>query len=423
MQKLNVKRTVFTGFAFLSICAFWQVYDSIIPLILKEDFGIGDTAAGVIMAVDNVLALVLLPLLGMLSDKTHTRMGRRMPYIVVGTALAVIAMIMLPLAARATNLIWFVVALAFTLLAMSLYRSPAVALMPDLTPKHLRSKGNAVINLMGSVGGIMSLLFIAILVPKTVRPDYTLLFCMVAIVMVLSVVVLMLTIRENSMAIAEDEEASGAQATEDVRGLTKPQLRSLLLILASVFFWFMGYNAVTTAFSKYARFYWGLEGGAFAYTLVVAQAAAICSYLPVAAVSQKIGRRKTILCGVALLTVAFGSAILFKSFNYAMFALFALAGVAWAAINVNSYPMVVELAKGGDVGKYTGYYYTFSMAAQIITPIISGFFLENVGYHTLFPYGTLCVAVSFATMLFVRHGDARVERPGSVLEAFAQPDD
>ena len=406
MPKLNVKRTILTGLAFLSISAFWQVYDSIIPLILKEDFAIGDTIAGGIMALDNVLALFLLPLFGTLSDRTHTRLGRRMPFIVCGTGLAVVCMLQLPLAANARSLVWFLCALGLT----------AYNHWDDL-----RSKGNAVINLMGSVGGIASLALIALLVPKTDHPSYLTLYAAVACIMAAAVAVLACTIRENRMRVPD--EPGQERRDSPSRGLSLPEKRSLVLILASVFFWFMGYNAVTTAFSKYARFYWGLTGGAFSYTLIVAQAAAICAYLPVASLSGKIGRRKTILCGVALLAAVFGSAALFQSFNASMFVLFALAGIAWAAINVNSYPMVVELARGADVGRYTGFYYTFSMAAQILTPILSGALLENVGYGTLFPYGALCVAVSFVTMLFVRHGDARTEKPASRLEAFANPDD
>ena len=287
-------------------------------------------------------------------------------------------------------------------------------LIPGVSPKK---------TVEGAVGGVMALGFITVMVPKTENPDYTAVFAAAAIVMVVSVTILALTIRENKMAVKDEPEEKERPENVPQRGLSAPEKRSLVLILASVFFWFMGYNAVTTAFSKYARAYWGLTGGAFAYTLIIAQAAAICAYLPVAALSQRIGRRKTILCGVTGLTLAFGAAVFFRSFNYGMFALFALAGISWAAINVNSYPMVVELAKGADVGKYTGFYYTFSMAAQIITPILSGFLLENAGYHTLFPYGAVCVAVSFFTMLFVRHGDAKTEKLFSKLEAFASPDD
>ena len=375
------------------------------------------------MAMDNILALFLLPVFGALSDKANTRIGRRMPFILGGTAAAAALMLALPIVIRDGALPVFLVCLGLLLVAMGTYRSPAVALMPDLTPKPLRSKGNAIINLMGAVGGVMALGFITVMVPKTENPDYTAVFAAAAIVMVVSVTILALTIRENKMAVKDEPEEKERAENVPQRGLSAPEKRSLVLILASVFFWFMGYNAVTTAFSKYARAYWGLAGGAFAYTLIIAQAAAICAYLPVAALSQRIGRRKTILCGVTGLTLAFGAAVFFRSFNYGMFALFALAGISWAAINVNSYPMVVELAKGADVGKYTGFYYTFSMAAQIITPILSGFLLENAGYHTLFPYGAVCVAVSFFTMLFVRHGDAKTEKLSSKLEAFASPDD
>ena len=194
--------------------------------------------------------------------------------------------------------------------------------------------------------------------------------------------------------------------------------KSLILILASVFLWFMGYNAVTTAFSKYAQVYWGLQGGLFAYTLIIAQIAAILSYISVGILASKIGRRKTILFGVALLSFAFGAAMFFQSFSVLILFFFALAGIAWASINVNSYPMVVEMSKSSDVGKYTGFYYTFSMAAQIITPILSSAVLQFMGYQWLFPYGAFFVALSFVTMFFVKHGENR-PIPKSKLEAFS----
>ena len=203
--------------------------------------------------------------------------------------------------------------------------------------------------------------------------------------------------------------------------------KSLMLILASVFFWFMGYNAITTSFSKYAEVYWGLQGGAYAYTLIIAQAAAIVSYIPAGIVATKIGRRKTIMGGVAALAIAFGSCLFFKTFSGMVFFFFVLAGAGWAFINVNSYPMVVEMSKGASVGKFTGYYYTASQAAQIITPILSAFVLEygyllldksnpDAGYAFLFPYGTVFVVMSFITMFFVRHGDTRVEGKKDILE-------
>lgn len=200
--------------------------------------------------------------------------------------------------------------------------------------------------------------------------------------------------------------------------MSGPVKKSLILILISVFCWFMGYNAVTTAFSKYAQIQWGMQGGGFANCMMVATGAAILSYIPVGALASKIGRKKTILGGVVLLGAMFGLGGLIPEYHFWVNALFALVGVAWAAINVNSYPMVVEMSKGSDIGKFTGYYYTFSMAAQIVTPILSGFLLDRVGYWTLFPYAAVFVVLAFFTMLFVKHGDSKPLPAKSKLEAF-----
>lgn len=419
-MKLDNKRTVTVGLAFLSICAFWQVYDGIVPLILKNTFGVGDTVSGVVMALDNVLALFMLPLFGALSDKTRTRFGRRMPFIVLGTAVACCAMVLVPVADRLYSLPLFFVGLGLTLVAMATYRSPAVALMPDVTPKPLRSKGNAIINLMGAVGGILMLLVIKLLVPKNEHPNYLPIFLLTAALMLCCVAYLFFHLNEPEAAhkaLLESGEPQ-TESTADAAGEKLPPevFRSLCFILASVFLWFMGYNAITTAFSKYAAASWGMQGGDYALVLMIAQAAAILTYLPVGVLSSRIGRKKTILIGVAVLAAAFGAGGTFHSFSSLLFVFFALAGVGWAFINVNSYPMVVEMSRGADVGKYTGYYYTFSMTAQIITPILSGAVMEYLGYRYLFPYGTFFVAASFVTMLFVKHGDSRPE-PRKGIEA------
>ncbi len=426
-MKLNNKRTVLVGLGFMSICAFWQVYDGIVPLILKNTFHIGDTASGVVMALDNILALFMLPLFGTLSDKTHTKIGRRMPYIVCGTAVAAICLVVIPIADRIYSLPLFLVALGIVLIAMATYRSPTVALMPDVTPKPLRSKANAIINLMGAVGGILMLAAIKFIVPKGEHPDYVPLFLLTALVMAVCVAVLYAKIkepkcveemkRESSQAGIEEYEATEPTASGAAK-LPKDVFRSLCFILASVFLWFMGYNAVTTAFSKYAAATWGMQGGDYALVLMIAQVAAIISYIPVGAIASKIGRKKTILGGIIMLSISFGSAVFFKSFSGLIFFFFALAGIGWAFINVNSYPMVVEMSRGADIGKYTGYYYTFSMTAQIITPILSGAVMEYLGYEYLFPYGCLFAALSFVTMLFVKHGDSRPDAPSDKLEAF-----
>lgn len=412
-MKLNYRRTFFVGLAFMSICAFWQVYDNLVPLILKETFAVDDALIGVVMALDNVLALIMLPLFGKLSDQTRTRIGRRMPYILGGTLVAVLCVLLLPLADRMNNLVLFMVGLGLVLVAMATYRSPAVALMPDVTPKPLRSQGNAVINLMGAVGGMLMLVTMQVFLPKAqggeYRPNYMPIFAVLAGVMALCIAVLFWQIKENACA-QEAQEQSGAEEAEESEPISTggkmapPVRRSFGFILASVFLWYAGYNAVTSGFSRYAT--QELQGS-FSMILMICTAAAIVSYLPVGFVASRIGRKRTIQLGVLFLGVAFAAGAFFHRVTPALYIFFALAGMGWAFINVNSYPMVVELASGSDVGKYTGYYYTVSMTAQILTPVVSGFLMGHVGYRTLFPYAAFFVFASFVTMCMVHHGDSK----------------
>ena len=341
----------------------------------------------------------------------------------------------LPYADNHEKLLLFVIPLGLLLIAMGTYRSPAVALMPDVTPKPLRSKANAIINLMGALGGVFTLGVTGLLVHAgaTGRNDYTMLFLAVSLLMAISVIVLVLTVRENKLAAEvaametdKEKEAEAEEKKESGKafGELAPDVRrSLWLILFSVAFWFMGYNAVTSAFTRYMQVQWGYDIKAASLCLMVATVGAVLSYLPVGILSSKFGRKKLIQAGVILLAVCFATAGLFTAFHPAVYVVFALVGVAWAMINVNSYPMVVEISKSGDVGKYTGYYYTFSMAAQIITPILSGLLLEHVGYQTLMPYATVMVAISFVTISLARHGDNKPEPPKSKLEAFDVGDD
>ena len=430
-MKLNNKRTVLVGLAFLSICAFWQMYDSVVPKILTETFHLNETLSGAIMAADNIFALFLLPFFGSLSDRTNTRLGKRTPYILFGTACAVVLMNLLPLldnSFAAEPAPWkqlvFVVVLGLILVAMGTYRSPAVALMPDVTPKPLRSKANAIINLMGAVGGIIYLGVAAVMYPNSkiaglAHVDYQPLFVVVSSLMVLAVVILLATIREPKLA-AENAAYEAAHPEENLAEdngsgrevLPKEVKRSLGFLLASICLWFVGYNGVTTWFTVYIGEVMGQGLGGASTCLMVATGGAIVSYIPIGALAGKIGRKRTIQCGICLLTLCFALGYVlthtFDSINLVMFVVFALVGLAWAAINVNSLPMVVEMCRGSDIGKFTGYYYTFSMSAQVITPILAGTLLRNVGYWTLFPYAALFVALSFVTMCFVRHGDTKI---------------
>lgn len=419
-MKLNYKRTVLIGLVFLTISAFWQMYDNVVPLILKNTFHMDEAITGAIMAADNVLALFLLPVFGAFSDKVKSPIGRRMPFILVGTGLAFTFLMILPYADRTQNLILFVGGLFVLLISMGTYRSPGVALMPDLTPKPLRSKANAIINLMGAVGGVYTLAMIKFLVGKGDRPNYYPLFLAVGILMIVGVLITFATIRENKLrkevGVDSEQEDTKEAASKDAGPLPKDVKKSLVFILISVAFWFIAYNAVTTAFSRYATEVWGLEGGGYADCLMIATVAAIISYIPIGMISSKIGRKKTILIGIILLGSCFFAAGLYPTYHWTMVVFFAIIGFAWAAISVNSYPMVVEMSKSGDVGKYTGYYYTFSMAAQVITPILSGVLLQYVSYRTLFPYSVTFCVLAFITMSMVKHGDTKPLQKKDILE-------
>jgi MFS family permease len=431
ITKLDFKMTILVGLGFMTISAFWQLYDFKIPLILKNTFGVGDTWTGFIMSLDNIVALFMIPLFGSLSDKTHTKIGRRKPYIIFGTIAAVVLMLLIPYAAHSAQLGLFIAILAVLLIAMATYRSPAVSLMPDVTPKPLRSKGNAVINLMGAVGGALILLLNSILSSGSTDPanvNYWPIFIVTALIMLLGMIALAITVNEPKLVkkMHEDSKALGlhdeAKDIDDLANdsgkLPKNVLSSMILILASIALWFTGYNAITTAFSRYAVIRLGMPESQASLILMVAIVAATIAFIPVGIVSTKLGRKKSILFGVVLLTLVFATSALYTAYSPLMYISFTFAGIAWAAINVNSLPMVLEMSKDSSVGKYTGYYYTFSMAAQIFTPIVSGALLEHVGYYTLFPYGAFFIGLAFFTMLFVKHGDAKPIPPKSVLESF-----
>ena len=442
-MKLNTKRTVLVGFAFLSICAFWQMYNSVIPLILTNTFHMNETISGVIMSADNILALFLLPLFGALSDRCGSPLGRRRPFILFGTLAAVALMLFLPVldnSYAAAPAPWklgaFILVLGGLLVAMGSYRPPAVALMPDVTPKPLRSKGNAIINLMGAVGGVTCLLIARVLYPEKktaglTHVNYFLLFAIIAAIMAAAVVVVMLTIPERKLdgemqawETAHPEENLAVNDGSGNQTLPPEVKRSLIFLLISIALWFIGYNAIETWFTTYANRVWGMSLGSAAVCLTVATVGAIVSYIPVGSAASRFGRKRVILFGVAALAACFFAMFLYtlvsNEFHSWLYLLFALVGLAWAAINVNSLPMVVEMCKGSDVGKFTGYYYTFSMAAQTVTPIAAGALLRNVGYMTLFPYATVFVAASFGTMLLVKHGDAAPVARKRGLENFEE---
>ena len=505
-MKLNYRRTILVGFAFFLISAFWQAYDATIPVILTNKFGMNQTWSGLIMALDNILAVFMLPIFGALSDKCKSPKGKRTPFITIGTIVAAAALVCLSFvdyaqlnnvsdvakiddpaalsviydkqadtklqtpegeefvlselmdkesftsirseivepsgektvskdytnyvvparqacaadatAAAPVTLVLFIVLLLAVLIAMATFRSPAVALMPDVTIKPLRSKGNAIINLMGTAGGILVLVLGIVFATSSVKNammSYIPYYLVIAGLMLAALGIFRLTVKEpawaakmqeDSLALGIDEDSEEEETNH--RKLSWSERGSLLLILASIALWYIGYNAVTSKYSLYASAVLGMD---YNSTLLLAQAAAIVAYLPAGIVASKIGRKKTILAGVVMLSSAFLLASFMRagSSPLLMNVLFALAGIGWATINVNSFPMVVEMCSGADIGKYTGYYYTASMAAQIVTPVLSGLLMDQFGMTILFPYAAIFAGLAFLTMFFVKHGDAKPE--------------
>ncbi len=426
-MKLNIKNTIRVGFAFLSICAFWQMYNAIIPIILTYTFHMNETISGAIMAADNVLALFFLPLFGGISDRHKGKLGKRKPFILFGTILAVILMLLIPLIDNSyyanpstAKLALFIGVLGALLVAMGTYRSPAVALMPDVTPKPLRSKANAIINLMGAIGGILYLIIAAVMLnTHEEHENYMPIFLVVAGIMLVSLCIVMFTVDEVKLneqmkayeAAHPEENLEETDESGDAKLPAEVQ-RSLTFLLFSVAFWFFAYNAMETWFTTYAKTVWSMTTGQASLCLTIATGGAILAYIPVGSIAGKIGRKKTILSGIILMWISFitGFILTFVSseFTPVLYVIFVCVGFGWAAINVNSLPMVLEMCKGSDIGKFTGYYYTFSMSAQIATPIIAGSLLEHVGYHTLFPYAAVFMTIAFITMQFVKHGDSKL---------------
>lgn len=617
-MKLNSKKIIFVGLAFLIICMFWQVYDNVISKMLINSFGLNQTWSGLVMALDNVLALFLLPLFGALSDKTKTKFGKRTPYIFIGVIVSAIFLVGVSvfddlqnrkleeqstgyvvkiedslfeedneyyylvkgedkeallnahggdymykwsyskenikefynfdkitaadiasfvklsdtelsedmfniivndylknedkeefknilslsheertnievtesvgllgkilgseptktytrkyakeiagleerlalriyeqlaengdsleeliyslgirefyqekeIATQARGkiawsftrnnigyLIGFLFILLLVLVAMATYRTPAVSLMPDVTIKPLRSKANAVINLMGTIGGIISLGLMSFLAVD--YHSYMLLFIVIGLLMIGMLAVFMWKVNEPKLveemhadAIKygfEEKEEETAEETNEA--MPKDVKKSFLLIIASIIFWFMAYNAATTKFSVYAG---DVLNMGYTIPLLIANATALISYIPIGIIASKVGRKKTIIVGVVILFVAFllGS-IANESTKLLIYVTMGLAGIGWATINVNSYPMIVEMSKNSNVGKYTGYYYTASMFAQIITPVFSGLIMDLSGtMRVLFPYSCVFCVLAFITMQFVKHGDYKPE--------------
>jgi maltose/moltooligosaccharide transporter len=512
----DYKKVFYVGLIFFIISLFWQTYDMLIARTLIDKYGLNQTWSGIVMAIDNVLAVFLLPVFGALSDKTNHRLGKRTPYIIIGTVVAAFAFMALSftdelqsqiikssniinehydiafhgevdlynpnhwtyimdvmaaerlsafengkinqeqytqweqniylrmqsiidqhentlntrglsnirdlyynyLSQRAwevtaqnpVNLVIFLTIILIALIGMSIFRSPAVALMPDVTIKPLRSKANAIMTLMGTAGGFLAINIIMVSgLNKHTYDSYTVVYIVVGLIMFVILGVFLWKVKEPKFVNERIELEKNIELStheKQQRTLSKHEKRSLYFLLFSVFLWFFGYNAVLTKIADYLPKVLNMEF--FSIQIIVAQIFVVLTILPVGLLSMRVGRKQMILLGIIISASAFGS-VFFLSENvpWLIGIVVGLAGIGWVMINVNSYPMVVEIGKGSDIGKFTGYYYSASMLAQIFTPILSGILMDQFGRQVLFPYGTLFVLLSLFTMLMVHHGNAR----------------
>ena len=520
-MKLNYKNVFFVGLIFFIISLFWQTYDMLIARTLIDKYGLNQTWSGIVMAADNVMAVILLPIFGALSDRSQSKLGRRTPYIIIGTVLAAFSFMALAytdyiqtlkiqetdiienhydiafdrsqdasermhwyvvidqmqterlesynagkisanslsawernikdpiihilnsssqshlstrdlslvrdlyyryLSDRAwevtssdpSNLILFGVILFAALVSMSIFRSPAVALMPDVTIKPLRSKANAIITLMGAIGGILAVYIIMVSgLNRHAYDHHAMVYITVGIIMFLTLGLFLWKVREP-MLVEEKRALDKAygfapemqlpRSKKKRSELTFKRRLSLYFLLGSVFLLFMGYNAVMSKIADYLPKQLSLNF--FDYQFIIAQAVVVAAILPLGILSMHLGRKKTVVLGMICMIIAMGSVyFLIEGQPWLTASIIALAGLGWTMIGINTYVMVVELSKGYDVGRYTGYYYAASMSAQIITPILSGSLMDRYTRMILFPYATVFIILALIVMLFVHQVD------------------
>ena len=470
--KLNLKRTFLIGFAFFGILLLWQVYDSWCPPLLtelfKNSFGVTNERevqylVGIMMAIDNLAALILLPIFGRLSDKTHTKIGKRMPYILVGTFVCAVAFPFMPIFFHYNNVAGFIAMMVIVVIFMMMYRNPAVALMPDLTPKPLRSKANGIINIMGYIGGLFATIvgivfvlseYLGTKIDKVtgLPAEHTwaynniwaleLPFLIASVLMVISAVVLFFTVKENKVEeeIADElRRGEEMSATEDKVDDDKPMTRAnkimLFLILGAEFFWFMADNGIGTFMSNYTIYYLGASTASNMVNTIMGGVGSVIGFAIGGFIAAKIGRKWTIFSGLGLSLLSYivwiiGTFTFLKGaagsgdFPKIIWAIWFIKGFGMSLVHLNSFPMVVELCNSKKIGAFTGYYYAASMAAQTITPVALGSLLliESFNWGYLPVYAAVCLVISIVIFFFVKSIKSEKVKNATGLEALGQDD-
>ena len=443
--KLNYKRTCLIGFAFFGILLLWQVYDSWCPTFLTDIFArrmYGQSSAelkaagnsehilnvqwlvGIIMACDNLAALILLPLFGRLSDKTKSPLGKRMPYILVGTFVSAVVFPFIPLFFHYNNIAGMVVSMALVLIFMMMYRNPAVALMPDITPKPLRAKANGIINIMGYLGGAAATV-LGIFLPLSsyinvsddARKMYIIEvpFVIASVLMVISALVLCFTIRENRIEeemkdeLEEGERMAAIEnPVDDSKPMTPANKRMLFAILIAEFFWFMADNAIGTYIGNYVIYYLNSVSSATMILTIIGGLASVIGFATAGSIADRVGRKWTISIGLAVTLLGYVVMTFVGpsgnvtgangeySFPVLLYVVWVIKGFGMSLVHNCSFPMIVELCSSKKIGQFTGYYYAASMAAQTVTPILLGLLLTRFSLWRILPvYSGILLCVSF----------------------------
>ncbi len=399
-KKLNYGKTFLIGTGFFASSLLWSLYNSFIPLILK-DFITSTTLIGFIMTIDNIFGVIFQPVFGAMSDRTHTKIGKRMPYIIIAAPLCAGLFFFIPRMSSVITLMALVIVFNF---GMSVWRAPIVALMPDLTPKQHWSKANGVINLMGGVSSI-----IAFLIGGKIANSFgrSATFGMGSIVMLIAVIILFIFVKEpvNQAPTISQKESKKKEKILDLSNFKKlpaEDRHNLTYLLLAIFFWFCGYNAVETFFTSFAVSHLGLSEGSAAMLLAFFSVSFVAFAIPSGFIATKIGRKKTIIFGLIGLIIVF-IPILFLMNLVAIRVLLLIGGFFWALININSLPMVLEIGQHSEIGTYTGYYYFFSFSANIVSPILYGLIRDLTGtFNSLFIYAPIVFAFSLICILRIK---------------------
>ena len=442
MLKLNYKRTFFIGCAFFSILMLWQVYNTYCPLMLQsllaDKFNVENELTyviGIIMAADNLFALFMLPIFGKLSDKTNTKYGKRMPYIIVGMVLSALLFPLIVVCFMKGSLAGVIIMMGIILIIMNAYRNPAVALMPDVTPKPLRSGANGIINLVGYIGAVIAGALAMFL--KT-EETYLFSFLIASAFLIIAAVILILTINENKILVEVQEDmALGekmSQSLEEVsvdKPLSKSDKKNMWILLIAILFWFISFNAIETFNSLYCQKILNETGLAGTFTIILT-VSSIITFALLGTLSNKIGRKYTVLIGLAsiilgiiIICIYSFTPLLETGLVFIIYIAVVFIGVGWALVNINSYPMIVEMANKNNIGVFTGRYYTFSMIGQTVTPVLVGLIMSfnDAGLKLLYVYSLVTMIIAAVVFFFVQERATKKSEAKKGFAAFSNPDE